>query len=59
MATSKKTMMLMLDESMSGWRLKTSKPGGLPNITIEPCKPTPLGTMFWDGAECFSGILVF
>jgi len=54
-----KTMMIMLDESMSGWRPKTSKLGGLPNITFEPRKPTPLGTMFRNGAECFSGILVF
>jgi hypothetical protein len=51
--------MLMLDESMSGWRPKTSKLGGLPNITFEPRKPTPLVTMFRNGAECFSGVLVF
>jgi hypothetical protein len=54
-----KTVMLMLDESMSGWRPKTSKFGGLPNIIFEPHKPMPVGTMFWNGAECFSGVLVF
>ncbi len=27
----------VLDESMSGRRQKTSVPGGLPNITFEPC----------------------
>jgi hypothetical protein len=52
-------MMVMLDESMSGWRPKTSKLGGIPNITFEPRKPTTLGTIFRNGAECFSGILVF
>jgi hypothetical protein len=39
-----RTCLLMLDESMSGWRPKTSKLGGLPNITFEPRKPIPLGT---------------
>ena len=31
-----RTICLMLDQSMSGWRPKTSKRGGLPNITFEP-----------------------
>jgi hypothetical protein len=53
------TMLLMLDESMSGWRPKTSKLGGLPNYTYEPRKPVPLGTMFRNGVECISGILVY
>ena len=53
------TMLLILDESMSGWRPKTSKLGGLPNYTYEPRKPVPLGTMFRNDAECMSGILVF
>ena len=34
---------LILDESMSAWRPKTSKYGGLPNYTFEPRKPVPLG----------------
>jgi hypothetical protein len=54
-----KTRLLMLDESMSGWRPKTSKLGGLPNYTYEPQKPVPLGRMFGNGVECISGILVF
>ncbi len=54
-----RTRLLMLDESMSGWRPKTSKLGGLPNYTYEPRKPVPLGTMFHNGVECISGILVF
>ena len=49
----------MLDESMSGWRPKTSKLGGLPNYTYEPRKPVPLGTMFRNGAECTTGCIVF
>jgi hypothetical protein len=53
------SMMVLLDESMSGWRPKTSKLGGLPNISYEPRKPVPLGTMFWNGADCMSGVLVF
>jgi hypothetical protein len=54
-----KAVLVMLDESMSGWRPKTSKLGGLPNYTFEPRKPIPLGTMFRNGVECISGILVF
>ena len=50
---------LMLDESMSQWRPKTSKFGGLPNYTFEPRKPIPLGTMLRDASECFSGILTY
>jgi len=49
----------MLDESMSGWRPKTSNLGGLPNYTFEPRKPTPLGIMFRDGVECRTGCIVF
>jgi hypothetical protein len=50
--------MLLLDESMSGWRPKSMKLGGFPNITYEPRKPKPLGTMFKNGVECISGVLV-
>jgi len=53
-----KTVLMMVDESMSGWRPKTTKLGGLPNYTFEPRKPVPLGTMFRNGVECLSGILV-
>ena len=49
----------MLDESMSAWKPKTSKLGGLPNYTYEPRKPVPLGTMIRNGVECKTGILVF
>ena len=50
---------LMLDESMSGWRPKTSKTGGLPHISHEPRKPVPLGTMIRNAVECVTGIFVY
>ena len=49
----------MLDESMSAWRPKTTKLGGLPHLTHEPRKPIPLGTMFRNSAECWTGILKY
>ena len=52
-------VLLMIDESMSGWRPKTSKLGDLPNITFEPRKPVPLGTQLRNGVECFTGCLVY
>ena len=54
-----KSTYLVLDESMSGWRPKTTKTGGLPNITYEPQKPKPLGTMFKNGVEAVTGIVVY
>jgi hypothetical protein len=51
------TVLLMLDESMTGWRPNTSKLGGLPNHTCKPRKPVPLRTMFRNGVECISGML--
>lgn len=50
---------LVLDESMSAWRPKTSKFGGLPNITYEQRKPKPLGTMLKNGVEATTGIMVY
>ena len=49
---------MMVDESMSGQRPKTTKLRGLLNYTFEPRKPVPLGTVFCNGVECVSGILV-
>ena len=54
-----KSTYLVLDESMSAWRPKTTKTGGLPNITYEPRKPKPLGTMFKNGVEAVTGIVVY
>ena len=53
-----KTVYLLMDESMSAWRPKTTKTGGLPNITFEPRKPKPLGTMLKNGVEATTGIMV-
>jgi hypothetical protein len=53
------TNLLVLDESMSGWWPKTSKYGGLPNYTLEPRKPVPLGTMFRNGVDATNGILAY
>jgi len=39
--------------------VKTSKLGGLPNYTYEPCKLVLLGKMFKIGAEYLSGIIVY
>eukprot|EP00957_Ditylum_brightwellii_P145175 11057528-Ditylum_brightwellii.AAC.1 len=44
---------------MAEWRPKTSKLGGLPNITYEAHKPVELGTMFKNGMECVSGIFKY
>ena len=54
-----RVLFLVLDESMSGFRPKTTKTGGLPNITHEPRKPVSLGTMLRNGAEGKTGILAF
>ena len=53
------TVLVMLDESMSGWRPKTSKFGGLPNLTYKPRKPVPLGTQFKNAVEGLSGCFVY
>lgn len=52
-------MLLTLDESMSGWRPKTSKLGLFSNYTYGPRKPVPLITMFKNGAEYMGCTLVF
>lgn len=50
---------VLLDESMIGWRPKSTKTGGLPNITFEPRKPVNLGTMLRNCAERSTGILLY
>ena len=49
----------VMDETMVAWVPKTSKLGGLPNYTLEPRKPTPLGTMLKDTAEVKTGLLIY
>ena len=51
-------LFLLLDATMSGWRPKTSKTGGLPNLTNEPRKTASLGTMLRNAMECITGIFV-
>jgi hypothetical protein len=53
------TVLLMLDESMIGWKPKTSKLGGLPNITFKPRKPVDLGSQLKNGAECLTSMFAF
>ena len=53
------TVLLMLDEYMSGCRPKTLKLDVLINFTFEPRKPVTLGTMFRNGVECTTGCIVF
>ncbi len=43
---------------MSSWRPRTTKLGGLPNISHVPRKPEPLGTEFKCVAEPESGCLL-
>ncbi len=50
---------LVLDESMSGWRPKTTVTRGLLNITYEPCKHVNLGTMIKNSCECITGMFVY
>ena len=47
---------LLIDETMSEFRPKTSETGGLPNITCEKRKPKDLGTMARNGLDTITGI---
>lgn len=47
---------LLLDETMSGFRPKTTKTGDLQHITFEKRKPVELGTMAKNGADAITGI---
>jgi hypothetical protein len=48
-----------LAEGMSGWWPRSTKTVGLPKLSREPQKPVSLGTVFRNGDECTSGILMF
>ena len=48
------SVLLILDESMIGWKHKTTSTGSLPNITQEPRKPKDLDSMLRNGCECLS-----
>ena len=44
---------------MLEWCPKISKIGGIPNISYEPCKSVPLGTMLKNGDECIRAVVAF
>eukprot|EP00957_Ditylum_brightwellii_P019006 1430608-Ditylum_brightwellii.AAC.1 len=44
---------------MNAWQPKSSKLGGLPNITFEKCKPIKLGSMLKNLLECISGVFKY
>lgn len=47
------------DESMSGWQPRTTKTGGLPNISFIMRKPVPLGTEFKNVCCSVTGIMLY
>ena len=49
----------VLDESMSAWKPRTTKTGGLPVLTFVKRKPEPLGTEFKCVADAETGIMLF
>ena len=49
---------LVLDETMSGFRQKTSPCGGYPNIIYEP-KPCKIGAMIRNAVEYIIGMFAF
>lgn len=49
----------LLDESMSAWRPRKDKTGGLPDISFILQKPEPLGTEFKCMACSLTGIFFF
>lgn len=49
----------LLDETMSAWRPRKSKLGGLPNISFILRKPEPLGTEFKTGCCSETGIMLW
>ena len=49
----------IIDESMSAWRPRTSKNGGLPNVSYIVRKPEPLGTEFKSVCCQATGVLTY
>ena len=48
-----------MDESMSGWKPRKNKLGGLPNISFILRKPCPLGTEFKDTCDGETSIMLY
>ena len=49
---------VVLDESMSTWRPRTTKTGGLPHLTFQQRKPEPLGSEFKTASCGITGCLL-
>ena len=56
--TIRRTGVIVLDESMSAWKPRATKTGGLPNITFIRRKPKPLGTEFKTACDGLFRILL-
>ena len=50
---------IIIDEEMIAWTPKSTPLGLLPNITFEPRKPSPLGTMIKNSVCTITGVQVF
>lgn len=50
---------IIIDEEMISWVPNNTTTGGLPNITYEPRKPLPLGTMVKNSVCTVTGVQVF
>jgi hypothetical protein len=53
-----RTLLLILDDSMSGWHPETMMMAGIHKLTWEPRKHVPLGTILRNGVEGITAILV-
>ena len=51
-------LVVTLDESMSAWKPRADKFGGLPNISFIMRKPKPLGTEFKAACDATTGIMM-
>ena len=51
-------LVVTLDESMSAWKPRADKFGGLPNISFIMRKPKPLGTEFKAAYDATTGIMM-
>jgi hypothetical protein len=52
-------LVAVLDESMSAWKPRADKLGGLPNISFIMRKPKPLGTEFKTAVDADTGIMTY
>ncbi len=52
-------LVVVLDESMSAWKPRADKLGGLPNISYVMRKPKPLGIEFKTFVDVDTGIITY